>query len=77
MKVLYSKHKRRNAQGQGDNALAQLILRGLAFPAGISEYQLSRLILEKSKSPLRTIEELEESVGHADGPEKTRAKKKD
>ena len=42
-----------------DNTLAKHIVNGIDFPVGISEYQLSNLIPEKSKSSLPTIEELE------------------
>ncbi len=42
-----------------DNTLAKHIINGIDLPVGISEYQLSHLIPEKSKSSLPTIDELE------------------
>ena len=42
-----------------DNTLAKHIINGMGLPVGISEYQLSNLIPEKSKSSLPTIEEIE------------------
>ena len=42
-----------------DNTLAKHIINEMDFPVGISEYQLSNLIPEKSKSSLPTIDDLE------------------
>ncbi len=42
-----------------DNTLAKHIVNGIDLPIGISEYQLSNLIPEKSKTSLPTIDELE------------------
>ena len=42
-----------------DNTLAKHMVNGIDLPIGISEYQLSNLIPEKSKSSLPTIDDLE------------------
>lgn len=42
-----------------DNTLAKHIINGINLPIGISEYQLSNLIPQKTKTSLPTIDELE------------------
>lgn len=60
-----------------DNTLAHRIVSGTTFPIGISEYQLSHLVPEVSKSSLPSIEELEEGEELANPLKKAAAKKKD
>lgn len=60
-----------------DNTLAHRIVSGTTFPIGISEYQLSHLVPEVSKSSLPSIEELEEGEELANPLKKPAAKKKD
>ena len=47
-----------------DNIEAQYALEGYNLPLGISEFELSKLIPEKFKSSLPTIEEIETSLEH-------------